>query len=80
MISLHYTYNFLKEFSTTKKIRYLGQFQNSKYQDILSELRKRENGEATNIKELVHENSDFISSLEKEEMQQSLLNLINKSI
>ena len=75
MVFVHYIYNYLKKHSTTKKNRYLGQFQNTKYQEILIELQNRKNEDI-----ITDENNDFISSKEKEEMQQSLLNLIQISI
>jgi hypothetical protein len=78
MISIHYLYDFIKGNYTKKKIRYLGQFQNTKYQEILNELKNREIGnKLINIDE---NNHDFISSIEKDEMEQSLLNLIHISI
>lgn len=82
MLLLHYLYDYLKKHSTTKKVRYLGQFQNTKYQEILSELRNREKDEIKVLDnlEIIDEGSDFISSTEKDEMQQSLFNLIQISI
>ena len=70
MVFVHFVYNFLKDNYTTKKVRFLGKFQNEKYQEILNEL---------NVKEEPH-NSEFISSLEKKEMQKSLLDYMQLSI
>ena len=92
MVSLHYIYNYLQKYSITKKIRYVGQFQNSKYQEILEELRNREIKEFKEIRETkdinikdkntdrIDDDDDFISFNEKEEMQRSLLNLVQFSI
>lgn len=78
MISIHYMYDFIKNNYTKKKIRYLGQFQNTKYQEILHELKNRE--KENKIINIHENNHDYISSIEKDEMEQSLLNLIHISI
>ena len=70
MVAIHFFYNFLKDNLTTKKVRYLGQFQNEKYQELLNELKNKEINEE--IKENKEENNDFISSIDKAEMQKSL--------
>ena len=41
IISLHSFYYYLKDNYTIKKIKYLGQFQNEKYQEIINELKNQ---------------------------------------
>lgn len=74
MVSIHYVYNFLKDNFTIKKIRYLGKFQNEKYQEILNELKNQD------TKDEPVNNNDFVSSYDKEEMQESLLSYMQQSI
>jgi hypothetical protein len=71
---IHYIYDYLKSNHTRKKIVYLGQLQNEKYQEILNELKT--NDEKKNVE---IENDEIVSYSENQNMQQSLLNYVLSS-
>jgi predicted ATP-binding protein involved in virulence len=52
----------LIDYYTIKKVKYLGRFENQKYQEILHELKKN--------------NNDFLSNFDKNEMEKELLDYV----
>lgn len=85
VICSHLTYNYLSNTFTTKRIRYLGQFQNEKYLEIINELK---NHELSDNIEKHYSNNDIdqqigvsdMSQTKKNDMQQSLLDLVKLSM
>jgi hypothetical protein len=67
ILGLHFGYNYLIEYFTIKKVKYLGRFENQKYQEILHELKN-------------NNNNDFLSNFDKNEMEKELLDLIEKEL
>lgn len=67
ILGLHFGYNYLIDNYTIKKIKYLGRFENQKYQEILHELKN-------------NNNNDFLSNFDKNEMEKELLDLIEKEL
>jgi hypothetical protein len=66
ILGLHFSYNYLIEYFTIKKVKYLGRFENQKYQEILLELKNK--------------NNDFLSNFDKSEMEKELLDLVTKEL
>jgi hypothetical protein len=66
ILGLHFGYNYLIDNYTIKKIKYLGRFENQKYQEILQELKNKDE----------KNDKDFFSNFDKNEMENDLLNLI----
>ena len=69
ILFFHFFYNYLKDNYTTKKIRYLGQFQNEKYQEIINELKNIQKPDIATI-----------TSTEKQQLEQALHNFVNSSM
>lgn len=107
VVSFHFIYNFGIDNYTTKKIKYLGQFQNQKYQEIIDELKKTKNyatqvapcsvklrtpplgapaflpkseiseAKSPHTTEAVFEDTnDYVSDLQKKQLEESLMNFI----
>lgn len=54
VVCFHFLYKFGIDNFTTKKIKYLGQFHNQKYQEIIDELRKHTSNIAVNHQNAAH--------------------------
>ena len=74
ILSFHLIYNYLKDNYSTKKVKYLGRFQNEKYKEILNELRNKHEPE------IIEEDQDYIPDFEERKLEQSLLNYVQSSI
>jgi hypothetical protein len=62
-VSVHYIIISLNSVFTVKKIKYLGVFENEKYQDIINELKKNEQDKQIVEPQLTEEMEDMKNSL-----------------
>jgi hypothetical protein len=72
-VSVHYIIISLNRIFTVKKIKYLGVFENEKYQEIINELKKNED-------KLVVEPQLTAEMEEMEDMKNSLIEIMRNSI
>ena len=73
-VSVHYIIISLNSSFTVKKIRYLGVFENEKYQEIINELRKNEQDKQIVEPEITAEMEEM------EDMKNSLIEIMRNSI
>ena len=73
-VSVHYIIISLNSSFTVKKIKYLGVFENEKYQEIINELRKNEQDKQIVEPEITAEMEEM------EDMKNSLIEIMRNSI
>ena len=76
-VTVHYIIISLNSVYAIKKIKYLGVFENEKYQEIINELKKNE------VVQEHHKHKQFIEpqlSEEMEDMKNSLIEIMRNSI
>lgn len=73
-VSVHYIIISLNRIFTVKKIKYLGVFENEKYQEIINELKKNEQDKQVVEPQLTTEMEEM------EDMKNSLIEIMRNSI
>lgn len=82
VIYSHFIYNYLRDTYTTKRVRYLGQFQNEKYSEIINELKKKQEIQENNNKNNdenndINKNENHDEGIE-DDMQQILIDFVKE--
>ena len=79
-ILIHFTYDYIIKSFSVKKIIHLGRFENEKYQEILTELKKVDFDHTTSMKETEPCNDPrAVDSTSADEMKKSLIEFVKET-